>query len=461
MSKLNTAVMALVLMNFLSACQNSSQTPSARVQSRDTYQGPSDGGGGDTCSGKLIESYRVDITELDEYKEVVQPILDKLVSKDDKKTTSPFLFSPKMKNWYIIDCKLQDIPKERKGLFLESYQAAIHTSREVFIDSAAYASMPKEEKGKLLLHEMVMGYYLMKYLSIADMCKITSSCSSDVLVASNWKMYRPEPYRPLDGEDHQKIRSVTAWLLAQKDALTIENFAKILEAHDFDKRFKTMDSKSEEIAVDPQVIVRMFKKYQWTQAFPKFCHFDSVTNLSSSNCKTSVEADIRDYMVSPARPLKQIYVKLTIVRESDQKTFEQEFSYPLMTSDQKLTLYSSQFGPVVKATPMALMANWPNMPNVTAVEGLKSQMLFLMLNFADRENPELFQMIYNTHVWYSFEEEITVVDGMKYKNLYGYSSLLDTESENLFVENELPFTFRIGMAGKTFLRSWLAGPTDP
>lgn len=110
---------------------------------------------------------------------------------------------------------------------------------------------------------------------------------------------------------------------------------------------------------------------------------------------------------------------------------------------------------------MALMANWPNMPNVTAVEGLKSQMLFLMLNFADRENPELFQMIYNTHVWYSFEEEITVVDGMKYKNLYGYSSLLDTESENLFVENELPFTFRIGMAGKTFLRSWLAGPTDP
>ncbi len=453
MSKLNIAVLALVLVNFLSACQNSSQTSSAKVGGRSTYEGPSDGGGGDICNGKLIESYRVDITELDEYKEVVQPILDKLISKDDKKTTSPFMFSPKMKNWYIINCKLQDIPKERKGLFLESYQAAIHTSREVFIDSKAYASMAKEEKGKLLLHEMVMGYYLMKYLSIEDMCKITGSCSSDIRVVSNWKMYRPEPYRPLDGDDHQKIRSVTAWLLAQKDALTLENFGKILEAHDFDKRFKTMSSESEEISVDPQVIIRMFKKYQWTQAFPQFCHFDAVTNVSSSKCKTQVVADIRDLTIGPNGTVKQVYVKLTIIRESDQKNFAQEFSYPLIPQDQKIKLFSSQFGPVVKATPMGFTANWPSMPNVPAVEGLKSQMLFLMLNFADKENPEIFQVIYNTQVWYSFEEEISIKDGVKYKNLYGYSSLLDSESENLFIENELPFAFRLASPGKTFLRS--------
>ena len=95
MKTVNIAAMALMLMYFLSACQSSEQGASTKVAGRTTIDGPSDGGGGDTCNGKMIESFRVDITELAEYKDYVQPIMKKLVSKDGNKTTSPFVFSPK------------------------------------------------------------------------------------------------------------------------------------------------------------------------------------------------------------------------------------------------------------------------------------------------------------------------------------------------------------------------------
>jgi hypothetical protein len=455
--KINKTLLALIAMTFLSACQNPGQTPSAMGPGSDKYQGPSDGGGGDTCNGKMIESFKVNIMGLDEYKELVQPIVEKLkpkTSDSTKNDNTPFLFSPVSKSWYIIDCKLQDIPKERKGLYLESYQTAIHTSREVFIDSTSYNTMAKEERAKLLIHEMVMGYYLMKYMSIEDMCKVGGAeCSPDALLISKWKMYRPETYRPLNEEDHQRIRAVTAWLWSQSDALTPENFVKVLKSNDFDKRFLDQVDKTESVQfeVDPQILVRMFKKHQWSQTFPKFCQFDAITNASHSSCTTEVTSDIRDYGFA-GFTLKQLYVKVKITRDSDKKVFENEFSFPLQNADTKITLHENKFGVIAKAVPMFLMSNWPNQPGVTMAEGMRSHTLFLMMNFADRENPEIFQMNLKPYVWYSFEENIVIKEGMKYKETYGYSSPLEDEAENLFTESELPFTFRANMPTKNFIK---------
>ena len=174
--KSNGLFIALITLLFLTACQKDNQsTVSSPAVVKSTMQGPSDGGGGDTCNGKMIESFKIDISTLDEFKEFIQPILDKVtVKQEDKKNGTPFLLTPGFKNWYLIDCKLQDIPKERKGLYLETYQTAIHTSREIFIDSTSYNQMQKEEKAKLLLHEMIMSYYLMKYLSLQDICKMSN-----------------------------------------------------------------------------------------------------------------------------------------------------------------------------------------------------------------------------------------------------------------------------------------------
>ena len=463
--KLNLYVLALLVFSFLSACQKAGQSITTEPVSpnKGTAQGPSDGGGGDTCNGKMIESYKVDITQLKEFKSYIEPLISKInVADSDQKNQSPFSLSAKIKNWYIIDCKLQDIPKERKGLYLETYQTALHTSREIFIDSNSYNTMALEEKAKLLLHEMIMSLYLIKYLSINDICKISESCSNDYSKVNNWKMFRPEPYRALNQEDHQKIRNVTAWIWLNKDNLSKENFYKILKNNDFDSRFdlsgSLTENTSQETQVDPQTIVRMLKKHQWSKSFPQFCNFDENTQISLSSCTTELVSDIRDYNYAENIKIKQLYIKIKLTRNSDQKVLEQEFTYPLTNESQKISLHISNFGKVVKAAVFSLFANWPNSPGVELKEGLKSQTLFMMLNMKNLDNPEIFQIMYQTYVWYSFEDIITEKDGIKSKETYGYLTLIPKESENLFIENELLFKIDSFTSNRTFIRSALVTP---
>lgn len=455
---MNKTALAILMIPFLSACQkNEQKTPVPSVAGNVTAQGPSDGGGGDTCNGKIIESYKVDIVKLDEFKEFILPILNKIASiQGDKDKKSPFFLTPNLKNWYLIDCKLQDIPKDRKGLYLETYQTAVHTNREIFIDSSSYNKMSKEEKAKLLLHEMIMSYYLVKYLSLDEICKMSNSCSGDFEVIGKWKMFRPEAYRPLNSEDHQKIRNVTAWLWSQGDALSSENFTAILKNNDFDRRFFALGSDAsgaKEIEVDIQTLLRMFKKHQWTHSFPKFCQFAPTTVISSSICQTEITADIKEYEISPKSKMKQLYLKIKVTRESDKKEFEQEFTFPLVSENQKVKLYMSKIGSVLSAAPFAMTGNWPNMLGVKAVEGLKSQMLFFMLNLSNRENPEIYQIMFHTYIWYSFENEIVKRDGSNYIETYGYPALVPEETESLFVENELPFKFNSFLQTKVFVKS--------
>lgn len=350
-----------------------------------------------------------------------------------------------MKNWYFIDCKLQDIPNERKGLYLETYQTAIHTSREIFIDSNSYKEMYKEERAKLLLHEMIMSYYLIKYLSLDDLCKMSVSCSGDYQIIGRWKMFRPETYRPLSEEDHQKIRNVTAWIWEQRESLTTEGFSKMVRMNDFDKRFETVwknsSSFSKEIEIDIANLVRMFKKYQWGQSFPEFCKYAPDTGVSSSKCHVEINTDIRDFKYTPDSKMKQLYLRIKITRESDKKEFEQEFSYPLNPQSQKVKLFTSKIGSVLSAAPFGLIGNWPGYSGVPIQEGLKSHMLFFMLNLSDQENPEIYQIMFETYIWYSFEDEIIKKDGVTYKETYGYRALIEDETEILFIENELPFRF--------------------
>ncbi|MBC7370004.1 MAG: hypothetical protein H7326_00460, partial [Bdellovibrionaceae bacterium] len=432
-------IMSIFSLSLLLGCQNNGQSPATALSAtKDTVQGPSDGGGGDTCNGRLIESYRVDITTLPEYQDIVRPILLRLSEKKEgKETASPFMMTPTSKSWYFVDCKLQDIPKERKGLFLETYQMAIHTNREIYVDAAAYGSMAIEEKAKLLIHEMTMSYYLMRYLPLEEILKMSGIAEGGVKTISNSKMFRPLPYRPLNQEDHERIRNVAAWLWDQRTTLTSDSFQKQIILNDFDKRFSSVNTTpGEKAMVDPKAFVRMFKRYQWGKLFPHFCKFEDETNLSKSDCSVSMESELKDLSNADYK-LRQLYFKIRIVRAADQKVLEQEFSYPLQNDDTKIGLYKTRIGTWLKTAPFAMTANMPKQN----IEGARSQMALFMLNVEDVENPEIYQILFQTKVWYSFEDEINVIGGVRYKHTYGYSVLLNEESENVYLENELPFAF--------------------
>ncbi len=453
MNKLFLTILALV---FLSSCQKDGQgSPQPLPVQQNRVAGPSDGGGGDTCNGRMIESYKIDITQLEEYKEFIQPIMIRTTTgQNDQAKQMPII---QLKSWYLIDCKLEDIPKDRKGLYLETYQTAIQTTREIYIDASSYNKMAKEEKAKLLMHEMIMSLYLLKYTTLSEICKISGSCTGDIEKISDWKMFRPKPYVPLNSEDHQKIRNVTAWLWSNKQTLDRTQLNKVMHLNDFDTRFNLFDlesstNDSKEVEVDIKVIVRMLKEIQWTNALPQFCNFDPVTNISLSTCQSSVQVEFKDVEVQPNFKIKNLSLKLKIVRSSDKKEISQEFLYPIVNDMQKVKLYINKVGNILNGSTFGMMANWPGSVGVEIKEGLKSQMLLFMLNVNNPDLPEIYQVMLQSSIWYAFETELSKVDGLNYKTTWGYSSLIPEESENLFMENELPFKFGFSNKSKQFIK---------
>lgn len=291
------------------------------------------------------------------------------------------------------------------------------------------------------------------------MCKMLNSCSGDYALVSKWKMFRPEPYRPLNDEDHQKIRTVTAWMWSQKDSLNPESFNKILKNNDFDKRFESQNRPklevNKEVEVPIEAIVRALKKLQYSDSFPKYCAFEGPMATSTSLCKTEVAVEVKESHVIGNYKMSNLSIKTKITREKDKKVFEQDFLYPI-TNDQKIIkLYQSHMGAGLVAAPMAMMANWPGFFGAEIREGTKSAMLYMMLDLKDKENPEVYQFIYQTYVWYSFEEKIVKEHDMDMKQILGYPTLIEAESETLFQEKELPFQF------KSFLNSKMILSTMP
>ena len=85
-------------------------------------------------------------------------------------------------------------------------------------------------------------------------------------------------------------------------------------------------------------------------------------------------------------------------------------------------------------------------------------MLFMILDLKDMENPEIYQIIFQTYVWYSIEEKLIEENGLKLKQTIGYPALISGESETLFLENELPFQFNSFLGTKMNLSTAPVAP---
>lgn len=461
--KCNTIALIFMMASLsLTACDKGVSTAPGTPTSRVDQRGPGDSGGGNICNGKMIESYRVEVTEMPEFKQYLAPILEKLgPQKDRKETGSPFILTAQSKNWYFIDCALDQVPKETNGLYFETHQVAVHRTHEIFVDGRLLNTMAVEERAKLYLHEMVMSFYLMKYVTLEDLCKMSMKCEDSFMKASKWKLFAPLPYKPLNDIDHQKIRAVTAWLWENRETITPAEFSKFVVHKDFDKRFQIAqdDQKYSQVSVDPVAIVRSLKRYQWTKSFPKFCKFDEEQSTSQSLCEVSIQADIRTSSNPMPSWKKEIYLSVKIVRKSDGKVLEREFFLPLV--EEKLSLFKSKIGNVVNASAFAALSSWPNFPGVDIKVGTQSAMLMVLMDLTKMEEPEIYQIQYETFVWYDIEEVFVERNGQRYKDTYGYRASLLEESETIFAESTLPFFMRLPATSRDMIKTELVPASAP
>lgn len=298
-----SAILALAAVNLLVACDPKRKgggagaggtAPQEQGQSPLDLGGTSDSGGGTAIDGKMIESYIIDPLELPAAQKHVAPLLKNVKSDDPENDQNYGQFAVKLKTWYLAPVVLEKVKKDALGLeFIESEtdQPARQTDKSVWIDSEKFKGMDLVEQGKLILHEIVMTAYMMKFTPFIELCKTWKALDpaqneNDCEKSSKQldKVMPPETRRPLNKDDNENIRVVTAWLWKNlvKPMKEAEVNAFFL-SHGFDRRFFSADVKNQkekELEIQTQDLYDTLKGSELSGYLP-----DQCTGLNSGETK--------------------------------------------------------------------------------------------------------------------------------------------------------------------------------
>lgn len=251
-------ILSLSALTFIVACTQGNQAlqkpkgaptaPSAAPQPAPSKAlGTTDGGGGNAINGKMLESYIIHPEELSAVKNKLADIIKGAFSDPedvDTKANKNGNIIFKLKTWYLVPMNLNQVNKKALGIeFTEDQteQVAIQTKDEIWINSQIFEKMSEEEQAKLILHEAVMNYYLLKFQKLSEMCgqirKVGGDCGGNVDPAELDEYYKPEPERALNAQDYSSIRFVTRWLWENGSNVKQDKFQEVAYRYGFDKRF--------------------------------------------------------------------------------------------------------------------------------------------------------------------------------------------------------------------------------
>lgn len=309
---------------FLVACQ-----PKKGTQSSDTpttvetpapgipdSKGTSDqGGGGNLINGKPLDFYKKDITTLPEYIKYIKPIDEKLNDiRDDHQADNGVTYletAAKRKTWYLVPVKLVELEAARIGTNFKSEQGAYQTEKEIFISELVYKDMDEEHKAQLLLHEIVMGFYLVKYEDGKFYCEafkkisVRENCLSGFSEMSNKDEFKPAQKKGkfLEPEEYESIRHVTEWLYTQYKTMTMLMFEEKMVEKKFDQRvFNTrnvIDRQKTEPTVFPiKDFLKTIENQLLTNQSLTYCGFDFTQKIAIAKRLCNITYTVQDKILN-------------------------------------------------------------------------------------------------------------------------------------------------------------------
>lgn len=258
------AILALIAVNLLVACQ-----PKSESSAPGTKQfGTSDTGGGTGIDNKVYESYIVDISKHPAFINFVLPLFQNLKNRNDgDQPLNALAMNPK--TWYIAPVDLEKVGKETLGVSFhnsDTQQIARQTKKEIWIDSRIFEKMSLKDQGDLIVHEIIMAAYFMKFMPFKEICvsfgvtqkqngQQEKSLDCENLPPFIDENYKSETTRPLNAEDNENIRYATGWFLENtKNPIDEIEFIKMLRLKGFDKRFFNPANYKEQMNVPPLIL---------------------------------------------------------------------------------------------------------------------------------------------------------------------------------------------------------------
>jgi hypothetical protein len=271
--------------------------------------GTTDSGGGtglkDEEMAKMFEHYIKDPTKEPAYVKHIEPLFKNIT--DSRGEGSHFDAIFKMKSWYIAPVDFEKMSKESLGVSFvktSTVQIARQTARSVWIKKELYEQQGSKESGSIeqaetLLHEWVMSVYFFKFMSASDFCKFDLLGASEKNCLENAslldKASPSETPRQLNDEDNENIRTVTAWLLQNKDrTIPIQEFSQIMYRNGFDRRyfnprqFEPPKERLEQLKLSSKEIFRAIEGTARGGQMPNLCR--GVANNQTRPCHLIIEA---------------------------------------------------------------------------------------------------------------------------------------------------------------------------
>lgn len=264
-------------------------------------------GGGNGSQNKVYESNITSLVKLPIYNKYIKPRLDKfdslmdqLAQRDEKSKFSYSQFLIRMKSWYFTDDTLKSLDKETLGvLFSEdnSQQIALNKKKEIWIDNKIFSRMKESHQADLIIHEIVMNLYFLKYYSFYDLCIIGKEMGQyneneennlTCEQIKNIKLFQTKQSMVLKEDDYQNIRRVTSWFINDLMDASADDLFNKLRYNEFDKRLITKsDTQKNDIKVTGRDAENLLLKMKYTDSFPDICKSSlSTTNL---NCQISIQ----------------------------------------------------------------------------------------------------------------------------------------------------------------------------
>lgn len=308
-------------------------------------------GGGNGSQNKVYESNITPLIKLPIYNKYIKPRLDKLDvlmaqlgQRDEKSKFSTSHILIGMKSWYFTDDTLKSIDKETLGvLFNEdnTQQIALNKKKEIWIDNKIFSKMKEQYQADLIIHEIVMNLYFIKYYSLYDICiigkemglydeseKNNLTCEQ----VKNIKYFQTKQSMVLKEDDYQNIRRVTSWFINDLMNASAEDLFNKLRYNDFDKRLITKSDSKKDFKISGREIENLLLKLQLTDSFPENCK-SSITNenldckISIKNTKNPYGADFNklEFQIQEGNNLRKIAFNITNKTSS--------FSSPMQSID--------------------------------------------------------------------------------------------------------------------------------
>lgn len=207
--------------------------------------GTSDTGGGNGAENRAYEAYIVKVENLPAYKRFIEPKVARLVALSPAPSeTLPVLRRWLLyKTWYIAPVSLDTISRDVIGVSFSqdrTEQLAIQTKKSVWINSSRFSRMTEQDQATLMVHEMVMSLYYLKFKSWGDICteKIYPDirCRPTDIDVLN-EIFPGTPPRPFDADDYENIRAVTGIFLNDMPTSSAKEIDDLLIGNGFDRRF--------------------------------------------------------------------------------------------------------------------------------------------------------------------------------------------------------------------------------